>query len=145
MTSTAQETIGWGQGVAIEGTPFRVLVPGEAAGGRLVVLSADMPVGMQVPEHIHDDEEQISIVVTGRVGYRVGDSEILATAGAVVLVPRGVTHSLWNAGDEPARLLEIYTPSGFEEVFRAMGQGIGTSRPITSRTATVSSQIQNKP
>lgn len=126
MTSTALETIGWGQGEAIEGTPFRVLVPGEAAGGRLVVLSADMPVGLQVPEHVHDDAEQISIVMSGRVGYRVGDREVLAEAGAVVLVPRGVTHALWNAGDAAARLLEIYTPSGFEEVFKAMGQRTAT-------------------
>lgn len=122
MTSTALETIGWGQGEAIAGTPFRVLVPGDAVAGRLVMLSADMPVGLEVPEHVHDDAEQISIVLSGRVGYRVGDTKITAEPGAVVLVPRGVAHCLWNAGDEPARLLEIYTPSGFEEVFKAGGQ-----------------------
>jgi hypothetical protein len=31
--------------------------------------------------------------------------------------PRGVPHAFWNAGDEPARLLEVITPGGFEGYF----------------------------
>jgi hypothetical protein len=32
--------------------------------------------------------------------------------------PRGWWHTFWNAGDVPARILEIISPGGFEEAFR---------------------------
>ena len=31
--------------------------------------------------------------------------------------PRGVWHAFWNRTDEPARLLEIISPGGFERYF----------------------------
>lgn len=37
--------------------------------------------------------------------------------GDLVYKPRNVWHSFWNASDEPARLLEIISPSGFEHYF----------------------------
>jgi hypothetical protein len=37
-----------------------------------------------------------------------------------VFKPRGVKHAFWNAGDEPARLLEIISPAGFENYFREL-------------------------
>jgi hypothetical protein len=38
-----------------------------------------------------------------------------------VLKPRGVAHAFWNATDEPARLLEVITPGGFETYFEGLG------------------------
>ena len=42
--------------------------------------------------------------------------------GRVLLVfkPRHVPHAFWNAGDEPARLLELISPAGFEHYFREL-------------------------
>jgi hypothetical protein len=34
--------------------------------------------------------------------------------------PRGIAHAFWNAGDEPARLLELISPAGFENYFREL-------------------------
>ena len=31
--------------------------------------------------------------------------------------PRGIPHAFWNSGPEPARLLEIIAPAGFERYF----------------------------
>jgi hypothetical protein len=31
-----------------------------------------------------------------------------------------VPHTFWNAGDEPARLLELISPAGFENYFREL-------------------------
>jgi len=43
-----------------------------------------------------------------------------AGPGELVFKPRGVAHAFWNAGDEPARLLEIISPPGFENYFREL-------------------------
>ena len=57
-------------------------------------------------------------VLEGRVGVQLGDEVLEAGPGELVFKPRGVPHAFWNAGDEPARLLEIISPAGFENYFR---------------------------
>ena len=117
-TATA---VAWGEGTAIEGTPFRVAVPASATDGHAVVLTVDMPPGLRVDPHTHNDEDQINVVLAGRVACRVGDDECVLEAGALITMPRGVEHELWNAGNEFARVMEIYTPPGMEERFAAAG------------------------
>ena len=116
-------TIGvpWGAGDAIEGTPFRIVVPGVTTSEHAVVLAVDMPPGLHVDAHTHDTEEQINIVVSGQVRFRVGDEETVLGAGGVLLMPRLVEHELWNDSDEFAQLIEIYTPPGMEQRFAAAG------------------------
>ena len=112
----------WGAGAALVGTPFRVVVPGDATGGHAVCITVDMPPGVHVDAHTHGDEDQINIVVSGRVGTRVGGVESILEAGAVQLMPRDVEHELWNAGTSVAQVIEIYTPPGMEHRFAAAGR-----------------------
>jgi uncharacterized cupin superfamily protein len=55
-------------------------------------------------------------VLEGEGGVRAGDQVIVATPGCYVLKPRGVPHTFWNAGTKPARVIEIISPAGFEEL-----------------------------
>jgi Cupin domain len=41
----------------------------------------------------------------------------VAEPGDLVFKPRDQWHTFWNAGDEPARILEIISPAGFEDFF----------------------------
>jgi len=50
----------------------------------------------------------------------LGEDVIEAGPGNLVFKPRGVAHAFWNAEDEPARLLEIISPAGFENYFREL-------------------------
>src|SRR4026207_1859974 len=99
-----------GEGDPIQGTPFRVVVPGSDTSGHAVVLTVDMPPGLHVDAHIHETEEQINIVLAGQVRFRVGDEETVLGAGGVLLMPRDIEHELWNETEEFARIIEIYTP-----------------------------------
>jgi len=111
----------WGAGNQIEGTPFRVVVPGSDTSGHAVVLTVDMPPGVHVDAHTHETEEQINIVLSGQVRFRVGDEETVLGAGAVLLMPRHIEHELWNDTEEFAQIIEICTPSGIEHKFAAAG------------------------
>jgi quercetin dioxygenase-like cupin family protein len=113
--------VAWGTGQQIDGTPFRVVVPGPSTSGHAIVLSVDMPPGLHVDAHSHDNEEQINIVVSGRVRFRIGDEETVLGAGGVLLMPRHIEHELWNDSDEFAQIIEIYTPPGMEQKFAAAG------------------------
>ena len=69
---------------------------------------------------MHSKEDEFSFVLEGRVSVRLGDDEHVAEVGDLVFKPRGQWHTFWNAEDEPARLLELISPGGLEDVFRAV-------------------------
>ncbi len=56
-------------------------------------------------------------MLEGEVGVQVGNEVRVARPGDLVFKPRGVPHAFWNAGDAPARALEIISPAGFERYF----------------------------
>jgi hypothetical protein len=56
-------------------------------------------------------------VLEGSVGALLGDEVLVAEPGDLVFKPRGQWHTFWNAGDTPARILEIISPAGFEDFF----------------------------
>lgn len=72
--------------------------------------------------HKHTKEDEFSFVLEGSVGARFGDEEVVAGPGHLVFKPRDEWHTFWNAGDAPARLLEIISPGGLEELFRWLDQ-----------------------
>lgn len=94
----------------------------EATGGAFSVVEHPMAVGtLAAPMHTHTREDEYSCVLEGLVGVRIGDDEYVAGPGSYVLKPRGIPHTFWNAGDVPARLIEIISPAGFEHFFVEMG------------------------
>jgi hypothetical protein len=56
-------------------------------------------------------------VLEGEIGVQVGEEVRVARPGDLVFKPRGVPHAFWNAGDVPARTLEIISPVGFQRYF----------------------------
>jgi cupin domain len=45
---------------------------------------------------------------------------VYGEAGDLIFKPRGQWHTFWNAGSEPARVLEVISPAGFERYFEEM-------------------------
>jgi mannose-6-phosphate isomerase-like protein (cupin superfamily) len=66
----------------------------------------------------HSREDEYSFVIEGRVGALLRDDVIEGGQGSSIFKPRDQWHTFWNAGDTPARILEIISPAGFEELFR---------------------------
>ena len=91
---------------------------GRDTGGTLSVVEHPFPVGALVYPHRHTREDEHSIVLDGEIGFRSGDREVVLGAGGYLTKPRGELHAMWNAGDTPARMIEIISPAGFEHFFR---------------------------
>ena len=91
---------------------------GAGTGGALAIVEHGFPPGALIPPHVHTREDEHSIVTAGRIGFRSGDQEVVLEAGGYITKPRGEAHAMWNAGPEPARMIEVITPSGFELFFR---------------------------
>jgi mannose-6-phosphate isomerase-like protein (cupin superfamily) len=62
------------------------------------------------PLHVHHEDDEAWYVLSGALGFRLGDDELEAHAGAAVLARRGTAHTYWNAGSTEARYLLVMTP-----------------------------------
>ncbi len=133
MTPSAPDQAG---GI-VRGADAQVLVDGpfgahllaggdRTAGAVAFVVHPLAPRALGSPIHTHRREDEWSYVLAGEVGVRLGDRTFVARPGDLVLKPRGLPHAFWNAADEPARLLEVITPAGFEGYFARLG---GLLRP----------------
>lgn len=102
----------------LPGMSNRLLLGAERTGGRFAVVEHRLaPRALGAPVHTHANEDEVSYVVEGRLGAIVGDEEIEAGPGDLVVKPRGVPHAFWNAADVETRVLETITPGGFERYF----------------------------
>jgi quercetin dioxygenase-like cupin family protein len=119
----ARHTLGpdEGQVVHLLALGVRFMIDGDATGGAFSLVEHPLPPrALGAPVHTHRNEDEYSYVLEGRVGVQLGGDVIEAGPGDLVFKPRGVAHAFWNAGDEPARLLEIISPAGFENYFREL-------------------------
>jgi mannose-6-phosphate isomerase-like protein (cupin superfamily) len=103
-----------GETVEFAGLGVRFMATGE---GVSLVEHPIAPRTLAAPMHVHEHEDEYSYVLEGEVGVQIGDDVIYARPGDLVVKPRGVPHAFWNRTDEPARLLEIISPGGFERYF----------------------------
>ena len=98
------------------GVRFMIETP-ESGGGFSLVEHPMSARALAAPLHRHSREDEYSYVVEGRVGALLGEEVVVGEPGDLIAKPRGQWHTFWNAGDEPARLLEIISPAGFEQYF----------------------------
>jgi gentisate 1,2-dioxygenase len=95
---------------------------------------------------IGPNEDEYSYILEGRMGALLGDEVLEAGPGDLVHKPRGQWHTFWNAGDEPARILEIISPAGFEQYFAELvdlGGGAATQpRPLGELAARYGLELQ---
>ncbi|HET6908537.1 MAG TPA: cupin domain-containing protein [Mycobacteriales bacterium] len=97
-------------------------------GGDVSVVEHPFPVGSIVPPHRHTREDEFSFVLEGEIGFRSEDQEAVLGAGGYITKPRGEVHTMWNAGQVPARMIEIISPGGFEGFFRELSDLIATEQ-----------------
>ena len=100
------------------GCGARFMIWGEESGGGFSLVEHPMgPHALAAPMHRHGREDEYSFVLEGRVGADLGGEIVYGEVGDLIFKPRGQWHTFWNAGDVPARILEIISPAGFEKFF----------------------------
>lgn len=110
----------------------RFMIDGEEAGERFSVVEHPMAAHvLAAPMHRHRREDEYSYVLEGTVGALLGDALVILKPGDLIFKPRQQWHTFWNAGDQPARILEIISPAGFEKFFREVIElgGITVAQP----------------
>lgn len=106
---------------------FRVTA--EMTDGSLTVLDASVPPGSGPPAHVHHRTDETFLVGAGVVEFLSGSSLVLANAGDLVFVPRGLRHRFRVVGTHPARLTILFTPGGMDSYFTAVGDPARPGQP----------------
>ena len=65
--------------------------------------------GAVFPSHAHP-EEQMTVVLSGRITFTVGDKSITLGPGEIATIPGGVPHGATVTGDEPVETLNTLSP-----------------------------------
>ncbi len=106
--------------VSLGGIGVVFTIASETTGGAFSIVEHPVRPGTLIPPHVHSREDELSYVVEGEFGARIGDTIAQVRAGEYLFKPRNVPHTFWNAGPAPARLVEIIWPAGFEQYFVEM-------------------------
>jgi quercetin dioxygenase-like cupin family protein len=83
-----------------------------SSGDAFVMVEWTAEVGSHwiAPLHVHHRDDEAWYVLSGTLGFRLGDQEIEAPAGSAVLARRGTPHTYWNAGGTEATYLLVMPP-----------------------------------
>lgn len=123
---------GEGEHLVFNGIPTTFRAHSDWVSGAHCVVEQIIPARRLFPPHRHRGEDQVAIVVSGAIGFRVGDAEFIGEAGAVSVRPRGVPHANWNPTDTDAVMLEITSPGRFEDYFREISAAGRPPRDIAA-------------
>ena len=131
MASTPARILGPTDGKAgfLGSIGVRFMIDGLDSGGGFSLVEHPMsPRALAAPLHRHSREDEYSFVLEGRVGALLGDDVAEGGPGDLIFKPRNQWHTFWNAGDTPARMLEIISPAGFERYFAELVELGGSTR-----------------
>ncbi|NUP09288.1 MAG: cupin domain-containing protein [Polyangiaceae bacterium] len=79
--------------------------------------------GGAVPEHVHANEWELLAIVSGDGRMSLGEGPNKASRdvkpGNIVHIPKGVLHAFQSTSTEPVIAIQLYTPPGPEQRFKA--------------------------
>ncbi len=94
----------------------------EDTGGAYTITEETWPSQVGPPPHIHHTQEETFYILQGEMEFVTDGITTRATAGSLVRIPKGVLRDYRNVGLEPARVLVLFAPGGFEGFFEEVGE-----------------------
>ena len=112
----------------------RMVEDGSGTAHRLAVALLTVPPHTEgPPPHWHQKHDETFYVIAGTARFTVGGTQRAAPAGTFVSVPVGAEHTFANAGDEPAIILNTFTPDLYVDYFRDLAK-LAASGEMTPET-----------
>ena len=114
---------------ADEGQPFWFLntlainkVGAEDSGGRLSIVDHQVPAGFAPPAHIHEDSDEVLLIMEGEFTGFCGDRSWSGGPGALVFMPHGIPHGFTVSDAGPGRIIVVESPGGFDQFVAAVSE-----------------------
>ena len=98
--------------------------------GSMGAVEFRSPRGFGPPVHVHDDEDELIVVLDGEIAFRSGGTETVGRSGSCAFLPSGIPHGFEVLSDE-ARFLAVTASAGstprFDRFVAAVGQPTETA------------------
>jgi mannose-6-phosphate isomerase-like protein (cupin superfamily) len=132
MTQVSVIAPGKGEAIQLGPIQMRILEDGRTTGHRLGIGEITIPPGTEgPPQHRHAQHDEGFYVVCGTVRFTSGEQSFDAPARTLVMVPPGAPHTFANPGDEPAVILNTFTPDLYVPYFRDLRDLAASGQPPT--------------
>lgn len=116
VRSDEGQTLGWGPGGKV-----RIVAGASSTDMSFSVVEVTDPPGGGAPLHVHHGEAEGFYILDGTIELTCGTQKVLGHAGDFVYAPKDVPHKYLVVGDKQARLLLLFSRSGFEMFFAEGG------------------------
>jgi len=129
--------VGPGDGDVVLSGPIRmrILEDGSTTSHRLGIGEITIaPHTEGPPQHRHAQHDEGFYVVSGTARFTVGTNSDDVPAGTLVMIPPGAPHTFANPDDEPAVLLNTFTPDLYVRYFRDLRDMVAAGQPLTEQS-----------
>jgi quercetin dioxygenase-like cupin family protein len=114
---------GEGREISVLGDRYTFKALSPDTGGAYALWETTTPAGAGgPPAHVHQHEDEAFYVLAGELTFQIGERVLRGAAGTFVLAPRGIAHKFSNHTSEPAKMLVIVSPGGFENALEDLSQ-----------------------
>jgi mannose-6-phosphate isomerase-like protein (cupin superfamily) len=95
-----------------------LLDAGDLGSKSLSVTWVDVPPGAEQRAHLHEESEQVYVIVRGHGRMQVAGDEEYVSEGDLVFIPPGAQHGIVNDGDETLVYVSAASPPvSMEELY----------------------------
>jgi quercetin dioxygenase-like cupin family protein len=95
------DNISWIPHPTASGVRIKPMISQKEHGLDVTCMLVNIPVGKEVPEHIHDDQDDIIYPLQGKATIWVdGSGTFSLEPGVIVKVPKGIKHKVYNTTEE---------------------------------------------
>lgn len=113
---------GDGRATWFDGSLVTDRVIAKCTDGAYSMLEQTAPPGFGTPAHVKRGAKEIRYVLAGEVGVETPEGRLVGTPGDALVLKRGRPHRLRVTGEEPARMLVLFSPAGVEELYHEAGE-----------------------
>lgn len=125
---------------------IRILEDGATTAHRLGIAEVTLAPHSPGPaQHRHARHDEGFYVVSGTAVFTVGETDHVAPAGTLVMVPPGAPHTFANPGDEPLVMINTFTPDLYVQYFRDLRSAMTGGELTPEAAAEVMSRYATEP
>jgi quercetin dioxygenase-like cupin family protein len=103
--------ISWHPHPVVKGVTIKPLATKSEDGLNVTCMLVKIPAGVEVPEHIHEEQVDILYPIQGQAEMLVeGTGTFALKPGIVVRVPKGTKHKIFNVAEE-LLIYDVFQPA----------------------------------
>ncbi|MBE9542135.1 MAG: cupin domain-containing protein [Proteobacteria bacterium] len=105
------EKVSWMPHPTVQGVKIKPLISNKEHGLNVTCMLVNVPAGKEVPEHIHEEQDDILYLLQGKAVMWVdGTGDFSLEPGVIVRVPKGKKHKIFDVSQD-LLIYDVFCPA----------------------------------